>query len=90
MHYKDGREAKEGDHVIAMVYRGGQQPKPTAGVIHSLQPAASSCNAMFAYPLPGSIGSTCVTVGECVHVEDAMEKVDLFLNPPEPAAVAPA
>jgi hypothetical protein len=66
MHYKNGREAKEGDSAIA---NNGQ--KIIAGTLHSLQSNATSCNAQLAYPVPGCVNNASVTVGECVHAEDA-------------------
>ena len=72
MHYKNGREAKLNDNVIAPIYRGGNAPVPTAAVVSSLTPSATACNAQVSYIVPGRVESTCVTVGECLHVEDAV------------------
>lgn len=81
MHYKNGRPANEGDSVIAPVYRGGTL-KPTAGVIHSIAPGSQSCNAQVNTITPGRVESTCVTVGDCYHAEDAFNAID---SKPEPA-----
>lgn len=75
MHFRNGRPAKEGDHVIAPVWRGGNAPTLTAGVIHGLQPSANSCNATLAYPVPGGMQQTCITLGDSVHAEDAFNAV---------------
>lgn len=81
MHYKNGREAKEGDNVIAPSYTGGLK----AGVLFNLQAACTSCNATLASPVPGSVYQECVTVGDCLHIEDA-HAAWLTLNPiPQPA-----
>jgi len=42
-HYKDGSEAKVGDHVVGKLYNSG--PEPKAGVIISITPGTESCNA---------------------------------------------
>jgi hypothetical protein len=52
MHYRNGREAKNGDHVIAPVWRGANRPEPTAGVVHQLSPAAMPC---WCTPLLGAL-----------------------------------
>jgi hypothetical protein len=82
MHYKNGREAKIGDNIIAPIYRGGSEPAPTAAVVSGLTPSATACNAQVAYIIPGQVTSTCVTVGDCVHVEDAFAA---FSSPPKPS-----
>jgi hypothetical protein len=67
MHYKNGREARENDPVILEGYQG----KFVAGTIHSLNANATSCNGQVAYAVPGGVNHTCVTVGDCLHAEDA-------------------
>lgn len=42
-HYKDGSQAKVGDHVIGRLYNSG--PEPKAGIIISITPGVESCNA---------------------------------------------
>lgn len=79
MHYKNGREAKENDPVVAKQYG-----KAIAGTLHSLNAAATSCNAMVATAVVGGMFQTCVSVGDCVHAEDAWEAV----QPPVPKQVA--
>lgn len=71
MHYKNGREAKEGDHAIGKIWRGGNEV-PTVGVLHSLNAGAQSCNGQLAYAVPGGTNTACVTIGELYHAEDAL------------------
>ena len=60
MHYKNGREAKDGDKVINLTYG-------FSGVLHSSQPGSASCNGRLA---PISQNDHYITVGECLHLDD--------------------
>ena len=71
MHYRNGREAREGDPVIT-----ADNGVPTAGTIHSLKAGSTSCNARLAIPTPGGIENRYVTIGECHHAEDALAAVE--------------
>lgn len=69
MHYKNGREAREGDFVIVKATYGD---KVYAGRLHSLNATATTCNAQVAYAIPGGSSNLSVTVGaEVFHAEDA-------------------
>ncbi len=60
MHYKNGREAKQGDKVINL-------ETGTAGILHDLIAGSDSCNARLSPPSPNA---EYVTVGKCLHVDD--------------------
>ena len=63
MHYRNGREAKNGDQVIQLSTDG----KITSyGVLHSATPGNDYCNGSIA-PLHGNTGA-CMC--DCLHVED--------------------
>lgn len=62
MHYKNGREAKQGDVVLDLA-----GTIPVAGIFHSPQPGSTSCNGQM--PMTGG-GTYYVTVGECLAIED--------------------
>lgn len=66
-HYRNGREAREGDTAIATSYNN----RIVAGVIHSINPDSTSCNAQLSRPVPGGFANDCVSLAQCVHVEDA-------------------
>ncbi len=70
MHYKNGREAHEGDQII---HRDPYTKKVTAGVLHTTSATAQTCNGQLARALPGRVADLCVTIGDCVHAEDAYE-----------------
>jgi len=84
MHYKNGREAHEGDPVITQSYG-----KTYAGNLHSLTAGCSSCNAQIAYPVFGGMSHTCVTVGLCYHAEDAFAASEATLPASSPPANVP-
>jgi hypothetical protein len=67
MHYGNGRKAVEGDAVVAHDGNG----KVFAGTLHSIQPAATSCNARVATPVPGGVDQNYVTLSNCYHANDA-------------------
>lgn len=72
MHYKNGREAKEGDSVICTGYNG----QVTVGKIHSLVAGSESCNCTVAEVVIGGVNQlTCRTVGEMYHAEDALAAI---------------
>jgi hypothetical protein len=67
MHYKNGREAKIGDTVLAKNWNG----QPYTGLVTSITPGSTSCNAVV-IPLPVVNGQN-VTLGDCLHTEDAIK-----------------
>ena len=69
MHYKNGREAKAGDKVV-----GISNGNVTTGILHSLQPGATTCNGRLAATTQGD---AYVTIGDCLHVDDAKEAFEL-------------
>lgn len=73
MLYKNGREAKSGDHVITRSYSG----KIISGVVYDLVPGSDSCNCSVAVFVPGgAVHLTCQTLGSMYHVEDAYEAIE--------------
>lgn len=71
MHYKNGREARNGDTVIG-------KPQYAAsllvGLIQDINPGATSCNCQVIRP--GGLIQSCVTVGEIYHAEDALQAIE--------------
>lgn len=65
MHYRNGREAKNGDMVVQLDYSTG---KITAmGVLHSATPGNDYCNGQIA-PVQPANQMACMC--DCLHVED--------------------
>ena len=62
MHYKNGREAKDGDRVIQI-----QGKSALTGILHSTNAQATSCNGRLAVV---TLSDPYVNVGDCLHVDD--------------------
>jgi hypothetical protein len=73
MHYKNGREAKDGDQVIGKGWTGDV----ITGRIIDLNPGATSCNCTVVSVLGEPI--RCQTVGELYHAADALRAVEQSL-----------
>ena len=80
MHYKNGREAKEGDHVIAKDTCSG---RVVGGMVHSLNANSNTCNCQVAVIFPGTVFHLSFSVGELVHVEDALAAMPAVPTTPE-------
>lgn len=67
MHYRNGREAKNGDMVVQLSERG----KITAfGQLHSAVPGNDYCNGYIATTAyPGTMACMC----DCLHVDDVAD-----------------
>lgn len=92
MHFKNGREAKEGDPAVAQPsYPGGQY---RSGRIEQLatDPNCTSCNARLVYPLLSGNAADYVTISELYHAEDAFMAIDpkIIVATPPAAPAAPA
>ena len=65
MHYRNGREAKNGDKVVQLGFDGS---KITAvGVLYDATPGNDYCNGSIA-PIQGMASSACLC--DCLHVDD--------------------
>lgn len=65
MHYRNGREAKNGDKVFQIGFDG--QPS-SLGILHSAVPGSEYCNGSIA-----PIHSPGACLVDCIHVDDLME-----------------
>jgi hypothetical protein len=63
MHYKNGREAKNGDKVIVIPAYGA----PYAGILYDAKPGNDFCNGKIAVT-GGS--DPCPNLKECLHADD--------------------
>jgi hypothetical protein len=64
MHYRNGREAKNGDKVVKLDFERGQIV--AFGVLHSATPGDDYCNGSIA-PITNDTGA-CMC--DCLHVDD--------------------
>jgi hypothetical protein len=70
MHYKNGREAKNGDKVILLPCYGG----PVAGILYDAQPGNDHCNGKIAI-MSGSDRTP--DLKECLHFDDVVAAATL-------------
>lgn len=65
MHYRNGREAKNGDTIISLGYDGG---KITAlGILHNATPGKDYCNGGI---VPIHTGIASAYMCDCLHIDD--------------------
>lgn len=67
MHYRNGREAKNGDKIISL---GGWNGSPinTIGVLFDAKPGNNYCNGNIAPFIGGPVQTACLC--DCLHVDD--------------------
>lgn len=63
MHYKNGREAKNGDRVVLIPSYG----PPVAGILYDAVAGNNDCNGKIAIPSPND---RCPDLKECLHADD--------------------
>ena len=69
MHYRNGREAKNGDKVIHVeTYYG----TPLVGILYDAVAGNDTCNGRLAMT---TLNDPCPNLHECLHVEDALEAI---------------
>lgn len=68
MHYRNGREAKNGDKVVKLDYNSGKVV--AFGVLHSAVAGNDYCNGNIAVVQPTNEGA-CMC--DCLHVDDLAE-----------------
>jgi hypothetical protein len=70
MHYRNGREAKNGDKVIQIGGYGGSGANiGSVGVLYDAKPGDDFCNGNLA-PIQNPVTSACIV--DCLHVDDVM------------------
>jgi hypothetical protein len=79
MHYRNGREAKNGDQIVQL----GHDGKITdIGVLHNATPGNDYCNGNIA---PTSTGVAMACMCDCLHVDDVaamLKEKGLDTRPP--------
>ena len=66
MHYRNGREAKNGDKIVKLGGYGNSAEIVAFGVLHSATPGNDYCNGGIALILNDTGDCMC----DCLHVED--------------------
>lgn len=70
MHYRNGREAKNGDRIVQLGGYGSGATVTAVGVLHSAKPGNDHCNGNIA-PIQNAIETACLC--DCLHVDDLAE-----------------
>lgn len=68
MHYRNGREAKNGDKIIKL-NMSGECSMLAFGVLHSATPGNDYCNGSIA-PIQSATEGACMV--DCLHVDDVI------------------
>jgi hypothetical protein len=71
MHYKNGREAKNGDKVVLVPSYG----PPMIGILYDATPGNNFCNGRLAVV---STNDPCPNLTECLHLYDVLSAVAKF------------
>ena len=66
MHYKNGREAKNGDKVVLIPSYGS----PVVGILYDAVAGIDRCNGRLA---PVSNSDQCPDLKECLHLDDVLK-----------------
>lgn len=66
MHYKNGRKAELGDQIVGKDCGG----KAIGGVLVSAIQNSTTCNGMLVPQQIIDVNQRCVTLGECLHIDD--------------------
>jgi len=72
MHYKNGREAKNGDLVVLIPSYG----KPVVGILYDAVAGNDHCNGKIA---PVSTNDPMPNLKECLHLDDVLAAVNTSL-----------
>ena len=67
MHYRNGREAKNGDKIVMLGGYGSGAQVVAAGVLYDAKPGNDHCNGSIA-PIQHPQASACLC--DCLHIDD--------------------
>ena len=67
MHYKNGREAKNGDKVV--LFPASTSGTPLVGILYDATPGNDFCNGRIA---PTKPNDPCPNLKECLHLDDVL------------------
>lgn len=74
MHYKNGREAKNGDKVVLMTAIGYSNESVVVGILYNAQAGNDYCNGRIA---PISPSDPMPNLKECLHLDDVLKVLSL-------------
>lgn len=67
MHYRNGREAKNGDWILSIGY-----PAPVVGILHDLLPGSDYCNGYIQIGEEPSGIDPIACLCDCLHLDDVL------------------
>jgi hypothetical protein len=67
MHYRNGREAKNGDKIVQIGGYGNGVSVAAVGVLYDAKPGNDYCNGSIA-PIQQPVTSACLC--DCLHIDD--------------------
>lgn len=83
MHYRNGREARNGDKIVSLAgYGSGPVNINAVGILYDAVPGNDFCNGSIASTIGGPVVSACLC--DCLHVDDLaaiLKEHDLHKRP---------
>lgn len=74
MHYRNGREAKNGDKIVSLGgYGSGPVTINAVGILYNAVPGNDYCNGYIASIIGGPIVNACLC--DCLHADDLAELI---------------
>ena len=70
MHYRNGREAKNGDKIVSLAGYGSTAEIVAVGILYDAKPGNDFCNGSIA-PIQQGVTGACLC--DCLHVDDLAE-----------------
>lgn len=67
MHYRNGREAKNGDRIVQIGGYGSSANVQAVGVLYGATPGNDHCNGSIA-PIQNQVTTACLC--DCLHIDD--------------------
>lgn len=82
MHYRNGREAKNGDVIVSvgMAIAGYGTVVLRTGVLHNAQPGNDYCNGTLVPLTGGAPDGACLA--DCFHIDDVLQMIGGAERPP--------
>ena len=69
MHYRNGREAKNGDKIVSLAgYGSGPVNINAIGILYDAVPGNDTCNGSIASTIGGPVVGACLC--DCLHIDD--------------------
>jgi len=74
MHYRNGREAKNGDKIVSLAgYGSGPVNINAIGILYDAKPGNDYCNGNIAPIIGGQVVGACLC--DCIHYDDLSDLI---------------